>query len=233
MRESFLARRSRFRQIAARFAGRPSLWCYIIGKLALDPAYDTVREHLRGSSCPIVDVGCGLGLLAHYLRDYGCRAPFIGCDLDSRKIALATAAARRGRLTDVSFRCADAADVFCGPADVVLLDVLHYLDMDRQAELLTRLASHVASGEGRVIIRTTPRERSWRYGATVLEEYWTRLSRWIPVGGAINFPSRETVLEPFLAAGCRCDVRPLWGCTPFNSHLFVFAPTHSGALTPA
>lgn len=233
MRESFLARRARLRRIAARFARPSSLWCYIIGKLALDPAYHTVLEHLRGSSYPIVDVGCGLGLLAHYLRDHGCRAPFIGCDLDARKIALATVAARRGRLVDVSFRCADAIDALEGPADIVLLDVLHYLDAGQQRRLLESLAARVASGEGRVIIRTTPRERSWRYGVTILEEHWTRLSRWIPVGGAINFPSRETVLAPFLAAGCRCDVRPLWGCTPFNSHLFVFAPARAGALAPA
>src|SRR6185312_15863793 len=95
---------------------------------------------------------------------------------------------------------------------------------------LTHLAGRVASGEGRVIIRTTPRELSWRYGVTVLEEHWTRLSRWIPVGGAINFPSREMVLAPFRAVGCRCDVRPLWGCTPFNSHLFVFSPAWTEAL---
>jgi 2-polyprenyl-3-methyl-5-hydroxy-6-metoxy-1,4-benzoquinol methylase len=230
MRESFLARRARLRRIAARFPWPPSLWCYVIGKLALDPAYRAVLEHLRGSSRPIVDVGCGLGLLAHYLRDHGCQASFVGCDLDARKIALAAAATRRGRLANVSFRCADAADALHGPADVVLLDVLHYLDAGRQRRLLERLAARVASGEGRVIIRTTPRERSWRYGATVLEEYWTRLSRWIPVGGAINFPSRDAVLAPFLVAGCRCDVRPLWGCTPFNSHLFVFAPARAGAL---
>lgn len=221
MREGFLIRRARLRRIASRFEGSPRLWYYIVGKLALDPAYRAVLEQVRDAKTPIVDIGCGLGLLAHYLRDHGCQAPIIGYDLDAGKIRGAEAAARRAGLKDVSFRCGDAADHDGSSATIVLLDVLHYLWPAQQRALLERLARN----HGAVIIRNGLRNGSWRYQMTLLEEYWTRWSGWIPSRAPIHFPTHEAVLAPFHELGRTGETRPLWGATPFSSHLFVFAPT--------
>jgi 2-polyprenyl-3-methyl-5-hydroxy-6-metoxy-1,4-benzoquinol methylase len=221
VREDFLARRARLRRIASRFDASPPLWGYIVGKLALDPAYGAVLECVRGSERPIIDVGCGLGLLAHYLREHGCHAPIVGYDLDPEKIRRAETAARRAGLADVTFRCGDVAEHSSGTSTIVLLDVLHYLTQDLQRDLLGKLAR----ADGAVIIRNGLRDASWRYRLTLLEEYWTRWSGWIPSRAPIRFPTREEILAPFHEAGRAGETRPLWGATPFSSHLFVFAPT--------
>lgn len=229
VREGFRVRRARLRRIASQFEGPPRLWCYIVGKLALDPAYDAVLERVRGSETPIIDVGCGLGLLAHYLREHGCHAPIIGYDLDAEKIARAEVAARRAGLADVAFRQGDAAEHGDDSATVVLLDVLHYLAREHQRGLLERLARN----EGTVLIRNGLRDRSWRYRVTLIEEYWTRWSGWIPSRAPIHFPTREEILAPFREAGRVGETRPLWGVTPFSSQLFAFAPTAPPRSAPA
>ena len=45
--------------------------------------------------------------------------------------------------------------------------------------------------------------------------------RWMR-SGVVHYPVAEEVCAPFRARGFACEVRPLWGGTPFNSHLFVF-----------
>jgi 2-polyprenyl-3-methyl-5-hydroxy-6-metoxy-1,4-benzoquinol methylase len=221
VREGFLIRRARLRRIASRFDASPSLWGYIVGKLALDPVYAAVLECVRNSEHPIIDVGCGLGLLAHFLREHGCRAPITGYDLDPEKIRRAEAAARRAGLADVTFHCSDVAEHSSGTSTIVLLDVLHYLTQQLQRDLLWKLAH----ADGAVLIRNGLRDDSWRYRLTLLEEYWTRWSGWIPSRAPIHFPTREEILTPFRELGRVGETRPLWGATPFSSHIFVFAPT--------
>ena len=41
---------------------------YTLAKLRSDPLYPGVLQALRGSDAPLLDLGCGLGLLAHALR---------------------------------------------------------------------------------------------------------------------------------------------------------------------
>ncbi len=218
--DGLLARRARFKKIAGRFDCSLPMRGYIVGKLATDPAYEAVLERFGGSSLPIIDIGCGMGLLAHYLRERGSRTPIHGYDFDAQKIQKARGAATSGNLKDVSFTVGDAADHTPSEANLVLLDVLHYLDGKSRTDLLSRLADHARRG-GRVLIRGAVRSRNWRYKITVAQEVWTRWSGWIPSSGPVTFPSIEEIVAPFEAAGCRCEVGPLWGRTPFNSHLVV------------
>ena len=52
----------------------------------LDPVYDAVLTELRGAPpLPILDIGCGPGLLAAVLRTGGLTAPIHGLDYDPRK----------------------------------------------------------------------------------------------------------------------------------------------------
>lgn len=215
---SFLAARARLRRIARRFPVSFFLRDYIIGKLALDPAFGAVLEIVRYSSAPIVDVGCGFGLLAHYLRENGCMAPVHGLDLDEQKIGIARIAAQRCGLENVTFEVGSAESIPPNFPTIVMLDVIHYLDDDAQTRLLANLAAH----NGLVLLRTAPRERSWRFALVLAQEWWTRVSRWIPSDGEFNFAPAEKIRAPFLQAGWECEERPMWGCTPFNSRLFVF-----------
>src|SRR5690606_39767259 len=45
-------------------------------KLSTDPLYPGVLRALRGSHAPVLDLGCGLGLLAHALRQDGQEMPY-------------------------------------------------------------------------------------------------------------------------------------------------------------
>lgn len=207
---------SPLRQAAARYRRWPNLYYYAMGKIALDPAYPAVAKVLRESTRPLLDLGCGMGLLAAYLRASGHRAPIFGLDLDQEKVAIAgqvlTGDGER-------FRAGDAIDFpeHCG--DIVMLDVLHYFGDADQQRLLSRIAASIAP-RGVALIRLALNESNWRFAATKAEEWFVHFSRWIPMQGW-NFPTREEVLMPFAQQGLASDVRPMWGWTPFNSHLFT------------
>jgi 2-polyprenyl-3-methyl-5-hydroxy-6-metoxy-1,4-benzoquinol methylase len=82
-------------RVAVQFSQR---WLrhYARGKLRRDPIYPAAYDLLGHSAEPILDVGCGVGLLAFYLRERGCRQPVLGLDVDARKIRYgATIAAGR------------------------------------------------------------------------------------------------------------------------------------------
>jgi 2-polyprenyl-3-methyl-5-hydroxy-6-metoxy-1,4-benzoquinol methylase len=81
---------------------------YTRGKLSRDPVYDAVIARLRGSTLPLLDVGCGAGIFAFYLRECGLEMPLTGIDHDAKKIAVANTVA--SRYANVSLgRCARAA----------------------------------------------------------------------------------------------------------------------------
>lgn len=205
-------------RIAGQFEGR---WRqgYVRGKLRSDPVYAAAWELLKDSPLPVLDVGCGIGLLEFYLREHGFQPPLTGLDFDAQKIAQARSIAGRAH-RDLDFTVGDVMHTGDFRGNVVLLDVLHYLPAPRHAPLLEHLAGLVAPG-GLCIIRATPRAASWRFRATQIEEFFLRASLWMK-SGAVDYPSVEGILAPFRARAFASEVRPLWGRTPFNSHLFVF-----------
>jgi SAM-dependent methyltransferase len=208
---------SPLRQAAARYRHWPRLYYYAIGKIALDPAYSAVVRALRDSTRPLLDLGCGMGLLAAYLRANGHRPPILGLDVDQQKIEVAQKVLTGGQ---ERFRAADALNFPDHSGDIVMLDVLHYFGDDDQQRLLRRIAASMAP-QGLALIRLALNEFHWRFAATRVEEWFVHFCRWIPMPGW-NFPTREEVLIPFRREGLECDVRPMWGFTPFNSHLFTF-----------
>ncbi len=210
-------------RIAAQFEGR---WRqgYVRGKLRGDPVFAAACALLKDSPHPVLDVGCGLGLFGFYLRENGAASAVHGIDFDEAKIAAAQRVAAR-HYPGVTFAAADAlatAPDFRG--HVVLLDVLHYIAAERQCALLERLAAQVAPG-ALCLIRATPREDHWRFRCTQIEEFFLHTSRWMK-SGALHYATRDDILSPFRARGFHCTVRPLWGRTPFNSHLFILRAPH-------
>jgi len=204
------------RQTTARYRPWPDLFYYAYGKVVLDPAYPAVARLLEGSSRPLLDIGCGMGLLASYLRACGHQPPITGLDVDERKIGVA----REVLATDAAeFLARSALEFPAHQGDVVMLDVLHYFSDDEQKELLSQVAASV-SPEGKALIRVTLREFSWRYALTWLEEWIVRASKWIPAKGW-NFPTREEIVVPLRQAGLDVQVSPMWGFTPFNSYLII------------
>src|SRR5690606_33465604 len=69
-----------------RWHGNRTHYFYARAKLRSDPLYRGVVDALRGSDAPLLDLGCGIGLLAHALRAGGVSMPYRGVDNDARKI---------------------------------------------------------------------------------------------------------------------------------------------------
>ena len=206
-------------EIALAVAGSPWLRGYVRGKLKTDPVFNEGLLALRGCDGLIADLGCGLGLFGLWARQHGFENSYSGCDLSRWKIEAGQQAADKMGLSRYELRVGDMLSFDFGGSDLVLaFDVIHYLDSQDQEQLYDRLAAAARSGST-VLIRTGVMDCGWRTAVTLAHEWWTRVSRWIR-GGHVNFPPRETLVSAFELRGCSVEHRPLWGSTPFSSHIF-------------
>ncbi len=204
-------------RIAQRFEGR---WMrgYVRGKLRSDPIYATVAKLLSGSPLPLLDIGCGIGLLGLFLRENGYTQPIHGIDFDERKIAQARRAAGVG--DDLHFEKSDAVCLPDFSGNIAIIDVLHYLDAPAQRALLEAVVNRIPPG-GLCVIRECPRGNSLRFRITQLEEFFIRAISWMK-SGVRHFPTVAEIAAPFEDRAFEIEVRPLWARTPFNSHLLLF-----------
>jgi len=206
-------------RVATQFRS-PWLRNYVRSKLRSDRIYSAAYDLLGRSAEPILDVGCGVGLLGFYLRERACRQPILGLDLDRRKIQHGATIAARG-YRDIELRFQDIeAQLPDFRGNVALFDVLHYLPRLAQHALLLRLAERVAPG-GVLIIRDALREMRPRYWTTWLAEKFAQTISW-NVDRALHFPSRGSIDDVFDRENFQRESRPLWGASPFNNHIFIF-----------
>ncbi len=193
---------------------------YTRSKLASDPVYQAVVKEIGSSPLPVLDIGCGIGLLAHYLRACGHTAPVIGFDYDQRKIDSAAAMVSKSGQQGLSFSAGDARTglpEFSG--HVVILDILQFFTPEEQNTLITAAAARVAPG-GKLVIRTGLRDDSWRFRITVLGDYLAKITFWMKAAPTC-YPDAEQFREVLSKAGLQVQISPLWGGTPFNNHLIV------------
>lgn len=202
------------RAIARSFQNR---WIqgYARGKLNTDPVFAAVVTEIGARSAPVLDIGCGIGLLGHYLRAAGVDSEYLGIDADARKIAAARAGA--GQRLRLNFEHASAEAMPRWQGHVVMLDMLHYLEQERQHSLLAHAAGQVGPG-GSLFVRNVLRDSTWRFQVTRAEEALIRCSRWIRVPTR-HYPSAEEIYSALAASGLSVSIAPLWGRTPFNSYM--------------
>ena len=184
---------------------------YARGKIAGDPLYAAVFERLRDTEEPILDLGCGAGFLALYLRARGLTTPIRGIDHDSAKVGVATRAAGE----EMTFESGDVREVPEGRGTILMLDLLHYFDGPAQARMLGAAAASART----VIVRDALNDGSWRYRLTYAQETFSRAIGWLKAE-RLHFPTRDSIVAPFHAFGS--EVVPMFGRTPFNNYLFVF-----------
>lgn len=187
----------------------------------MDPLYQGVGGLLAGSPLPVLDVGCGTGLLCFYLLEHGAVGPLHGLDFDSHKIAAARQAAAALPNPPV-FHQRDAREPW--PAirgHVCLLDVLHYLSPEAQEKLLISAASHVAPG-GSLVIRSGLIADNWRYRFTLFTDRLMNRLR-LMKSPPLSYPEQARLEAILCHAGLRLTTaRPLHEGTPFNNHLLIF-----------
>ena len=194
---------------------------YVKSKVRTDPLYGAVFEELKDENLPLLDVGCGLGVLAFYLRARGLTFPISAIDYDRKKVDAANAAAEAGGFDDLEFDHGDARESlpqFTG--NVTILDILQFFSQAEQASLLTAAATSLPPG-GKLVIRSGLKDRSLRFKITHAGDIFARASFWMKAAPT-EYPTRESIAATLEGAGLVGAFRPLWGKTPFNNYLAVF-----------
>jgi 2-polyprenyl-3-methyl-5-hydroxy-6-metoxy-1,4-benzoquinol methylase len=200
----------------------PSRWHYYYArsKLATDPLYAAVVAALSATDEPLLDLGCGIGLLPHYCKASGLKLPYRGVDNDAAKIALARAAATRAGLARTQFDVVDLAHGFPShQGSVTVLDMLQFLPPERLPVFLNQAAACVTD-KACLIIRTGLEDASWRTRVTRAADYASRAVRWMNAA-PLAYPTRTLLHDQLLAQGLVAEFMPLWGNTPFNNWLVV------------
>ena len=194
---------------------------YTLSKLATDPLYDGVCDVLRERDLPVLDIGCGIGLLAQRMRADGIASPYVGTDFDARKIAYADAGRLRNHLNDTRFEVGDAAAALPSHSgDVCILDVVQFLpDTASQDALLESAIARVAHA-GKLIMRTGLNDGSARAGITVLVDKLSAVWGWMRARPT-RYPRLDELQARFERHGLRAEFSPLHGNTPFNNWLVV------------
>ena len=191
---------------------------YARWKLAHDPLYPGVLPLLRDDSHPLLDLGCGIGLLAHVLRNAGAMQPYTGVDFDATKITRARDAAARKQLHGVAF---DTADLSLGvPAhrgSVSILDMLQYLPEPLQSNVLSGAIARVAPG-AQLVIRTGLEDSSTRSRITDISDRIGHRIGWMR-SAPQRYPRREVLTELLESAGLEVKWQPHLGRNLFNNWL--------------
>ena len=206
--------------LPARWYGNRWHYYYSRIKLGSDPLYPGVAEALRGSEAPVLDLGCGIGLLAHALRAEALAIEYIGVDNDAGKIAKARRAAAESGLDGVSFEVVDLASGFPPHhGSVAILDVLQYLDDASQQRLLDAAIAMLTPG-ARLVIRSGIEDGSRRMRVTRGFDRAANALGWMNTAPK-GYPTEDALRGTLRRAGLEATFSSLRGNTPFNNWLVV------------
>ena len=194
--------------------------CYTKIKILSDPLYEGVYQELENRNNALLDVGCGLGILALYLRERGWLAPCVGFDYDQRKIEDGKKIIALGIYQNIQLIHGDArVDLPPHQGDVTILDILQFFEPTEQEKFLRTAAKKVCPG-GKLILRSGLRQKNLRFFLTWLGDVFAKVTFWMKAAPT-HYPTAQffhTVLED---EGFALEIRPFWGKTPFNNYLIV------------
>jgi SAM-dependent methyltransferase len=193
---------------------------YSRAKLSSDPLYPGVSEALRGTDAPLLDLGCGLGLLAHTLYADGIRLPYRGVDSDAAKIRRAVRAAAKVGLKDAHFDTMDLSrELPIHRGNVVILDVLQFIPYPAQVQAIDKMIAMLTPG-AKLVIRTGLDDGTGRARITRAVDLFSRALGWMNAMPRY-YPDGEALRARLLAAGLQVEFTPLFGRTPFNNWRIV------------
>ncbi|HZO12391.1 MAG TPA: DUF2062 domain-containing protein [Polyangiaceae bacterium] len=193
---------------------------YVRIKLLGDPVTKMIAD-LYDSLGDVLDIGTGRGQIPIVLLELGRARRVHGIDWDKGKIEAAQRAVElEPTLAAATFEVADATAAGLPASDTVLLiDVIHYLSIAEQDDLLDRAARAVRPG-GRIVVREADTKRGWRSWLTLGEELFFTTLRFNR-GARVRFRPAGEIAARLEAAGLVTEVRPAWGKTPFSNVLVI------------
>jgi len=178
---------------------------YVAWKLRLDPICRHVDDFVPQEGL-VLDLGCGYGLMSNLLARRSLRRQVLGVDADERKIAVARATAAMSQ--NVTFELADLFQWQVPAADaVVLVDVLHYWELDGQRRLISRAAACLKEG-GTMVFRDLCSPDTWRHRLVAWTERFATLSGQNRAGQGIHFGTRDFYLKAFAEEGLTLCAEP-------------------------
>ena len=165
----------------------PVLEWYCRIKLRLENNYELYNRLLPDSG-KIVDIGCGYGFMSQMLAMLNEQREIVGIDYDNGKIEVASHCYRKP--ANVQFEVADITQYPLPEADAfVLSDVLHYLPLSDQKEVLRQCAVKLNEG-GILLIREGDKDYADRHSRTRLTEFFsTKIMRFNKVSNRLAFLS--------------------------------------------
>ena len=190
-------------------------------KLHTDPLYPAVLQALSGTQAAVLDLGCGLGLLAHTLRRDGQMMPYYGVDLDADKIGRGQQIAAKSGFKDVRLEVLDLGQGMPQhQGSVTILDVLQFLSSERQAELVAKCASCLTPGS-KLVIRTALAGDARLSRMTRILDHAAHKIGWMQAQPK-HYPDLDQLETLLSARGLKVSRTHLSGPkTPFNLWLMV------------
>ena len=152
-----------------RFQG-PYVSQFVYWKMKTDPLFRTVEKVVPPHG-EILDVGCGYGIVAHWLTLFAPERRVHGVDFDAKKMRVAQVTARanprvhfehRDILEMAEFQACDCA---------LLCDVLHYFPREQKAEMLRKVFAALRPG-GCLIVRDAMAQENSGHRAVARSEKW-------------------------------------------------------------
>ena len=174
-----------------------------------------VAAKLRWDPLTRLLAGAGRGQFGLFLRELGRCSELSGFDADARKVALAQRAAG----SDARFAVQDLLALNVSADTLLLADVLHYLPLAEQDELLRRVVACVP--RGRILIRDLDAGPKARTLVTRSFEWLAKVSGYNRGrAGRYYRPARELVTQ-LEGAGFSREVLGASEGTPFANVLIV------------
>lgn len=190
--------------------------------------FPAVAEHLPDSG-PILEVGCGHGLMAALAALQSSGRRVTGVDVDGKKIAAARQAAGRARDqgAHLDFSTMGDGELPEGPWQaVVVVDVLYLLDPHEQRALLDACAARLAPG-GTLLVKEMDYRPRAKFAWNLAQETLAVRVLGLTEGSRLSFTAPDVVASGLRAQGLTVIQRRLDRGYPHPHHLLV--ATSSGA----
>jgi len=190
---------------------------YVAAKLNTDPL-TRLLAGLPGDFGRVLDAAAGRGQFGLFLWELGRCSELMAFDSDARKVAVA----ERAAAGNAHFETLDLLEFPERELDTLLLiDVLHYLTLPEQDQLLQRAARCVP--HGRIVIRELDAGNAARSAITRGFEWLAKVSGYNRGRAGRHYrPAREIVAQ-LGSSGFSCELFGASEGTPFANVLIVAA----------